>query len=257
MTDKEKENVKERAAKAAKEHKRIFAEAQNKAKQSYDKEELDASSVGYVLNMKWPSNAIWVDGSITPRIDLLQLIELNKPGTYFSNPSLHLGAAAGMAYGVALASRKYVDVQDKGTYEVGKISDEDNAKNVVICTTGDGDAIFGNLSSALWTCSHYGLGVIYIILNNACWGIEWPPIEKATEHWAKTAGDFEFLDLENPRIDYTHIAAAFLVSAKRVETPKQFEEALDEAIALANKNKPALIDIIMEKFTGKETSVVP
>ncbi len=257
ITSKEKEIVQERAEKITEEHVKIFEEAKKNAKDSYDKGKLDPSSVGFILNKKWPSNGIWADGSITPRDKLLELIELNQPGTYFSNPSFHLGAIIGMAYGIALASRKYVNVTNCGNYKIGTLSNPDNAKNVVICTTGDGDAIFGNLPSALWTCKHYGLGVLYVILNNSCWGIEWPPIEKATEHWAKKAKDYEFLDLENPKIDFTHIAASFSVPAKKVETPQQFEEALEEGIKLASINKPMLIDVTLEKYTGKEQSVVP
>jgi thiamine pyrophosphate-dependent acetolactate synthase large subunit-like protein len=255
MTSTEKEIVADRTALAAEEHNRIFNEAKSNAQKSYDSGKLNASSVGYVLNKAWPSNGVWVDGEITTRDRVLELVELNKAGTYFANPSFHLGATLGMSVGVSLANRSYVDVQDKGNYLAGRISD--GQQKVTICTTGDGDAIFGNLSSALWTCSHYGLGVVYVILNNACWGIEWPPIEKATEHWAKTAGDFEFLDLENPRIDYVHLAEAFSVPAKRAETPQQFEDALKEGIGLASKNKPMVIDVIMEKFTGREHSVVP
>ncbi len=257
MTSKEKEVVQQRTETAAREHHRLFDEAKEKAQHSYDSGKLDASSVGYILNKKWPQNGIWVDGSITPRNTLLELVELNQAGTYFSNPSFHLGAVVGMSYGVALAKRKYINVEDHGTYEVGTISDQEKAPNITICTTGDGDAVFGNLPSALWTCCHYGLGVLYVILNNACWAIEWPPIEKATEHWAKTAGDYEFLDLENPRIDYTHMAAAFSVPSKRVETPQQFEEALIAGIALASENKPMVIDVILEKYTGQKPSVVP
>ncbi|MCW4030457.1 MAG: thiamine pyrophosphate-binding protein [Candidatus Bathyarchaeota archaeon] len=257
MTLKQKELVAERAERAAQEHNRIFGAARRKAKQSYDQGKLDASSVGYVLNEKWPCDGIWVDGSITPRNTLLQLVELKDAGTYFSNPSFHLGAVVGMAYGAALGSRKYVDVEDHGNYLIGKLSHQDRAPHPVICTTGDGDAIFGNLPSALWTCSHYGLGVLYVILNNACWGVEWSPIEKATEHWAKNAHDFEFLDLERPQIDYTAMAAAFSVLGCRVETPQQFEYALEEGIAMACKNKPMVIDVMLDKPTGPEHSVVP
>jgi thiamine pyrophosphate-dependent acetolactate synthase large subunit-like protein len=53
------------------------------------------------------------------------------------------------------------------------------------------------------------------------------------------------------------MAAAFSVPAKRVETPQQFEEALTEGIELASKNKPMVIDVILEKYTGQKPSVVP
>ena len=260
MSPAEKSAVRERIERVTKEHNRLFNRVKQEAESSYNREKLDASSIGLILNKKWPRNGIWVDGSITPREKLVELIELSNPGTYFSNPSLHLGAVIGMAYGVSLASRKYVQVQNRGKYKIGRISDEyisNNAKNIVICTTGDGDAIFGNLPAALWTCSHYGLGVIYIILNNACWGIEWPPLEKAPEQWAKNAKDYEFLDLDSPRIDFTGIASSCAVKSMRVETPAQFEEALEEGIKLALRNKPVLIDVILEKYTGKEASVVP
>ena len=177
MTSTEKEIVADRTARATEEHNRVFGEAKRNAQKSYYSDKLDASSVGYVLNKVWPSNGVWVDGEITTRDRVLELVELNQAGTYFANPSFHLGATLGMSVGVSLANRSYVDVQDKGNYLAGRISDGE--QKVTICTTGDGDAIFGNLSSALWTCSHYGLGVVYVILNNACWGIEWPADRKS------------------------------------------------------------------------------
>jgi thiamine pyrophosphate-dependent acetolactate synthase large subunit-like protein len=257
MTQSDKSKIQEREERATKEHSKVFDKAKKDAENDYKEGKLTPSSVGFALNSKWPKNGIWVDGSITPRDRLLELIELSDGGTYFSNPSFHLGAVIGMAYGVSLAARQYVEVKDMGKYKVGRISNEDRAEKIVLCTTGDGDAIFGNLPSALWTCSHYGLGVIYMILNNACWGIEWPPFEKATEHWAKNAKDYEFLDLENPRIDFTGIASSCGVQSRRVETLEQLESALEDGISIAAKNKPILIDVILEKFTGKEPSTVP
>jgi hypothetical protein len=58
-----------------------------------------------------------------------------------NNPSLHLGAAPGMAYGVSLANRHYVDVKEQDNkLGVGKISHNENPTSI-ICTMGDGDAI--------------------------------------------------------------------------------------------------------------------
>ena len=255
MTQKDREVIQERIERVSNENKRIFEKAKSEAEGYYKSGKLNSSSVGYVLNKNWPRNGIWVDGSITPRDNLLELVELTEGGTYFSNPSFHLGAVIGMAYGVSLSSKKYVKVEDKGGYRAGMISNE-NGSNIAICTTGDGDAIFGNLPSALWTCSHYGLGVVYIIMNNACWGIEWPPIEKASEHWASNAKDYEFLDLDKPRIDFTGIASSCSVDSRKAETVQEFEEAMKLGLKLAAKNRPMLIDVIMEKYTGPQESVV-
>ena len=158
-----------------------------------------------------------------------------------------------MAYGVALANRKYIDVRDMGSYKVGRIAE---SEKIVICTTGDGDAIFGNIDSALWTCAHYGIGVLYVILNNACWAAEWHPIEDSSQHWARDSGDFEFLDLENPRIDFCSIAKGFGVFSRRIESVEEFERELPNAIGLVSKGKPALLDLQLEKFTGPAPSKV-
>ncbi len=256
ISSKDKETIKDRSDKVAEYHNKLFGEARKEAEASLNSEKLDAGSIGLIMNNHWSNHFIWVDGTITPRKKLLKLVTMIEPGSYFSNPAFHLGAVTGMAYGVALANRKYVDViQKEQKYSIGKIS-TDKARPV-ICTTGDGDAIFGNIASALWTCSHYGIGVLYIILNNSCWGIEWPPIEKAPEKWAKNAGDFEFLDLDNPSISFSEIARGFNVASEKVQTPAEFQRAFIKGIQLASQNRPMLIDARLEKETGPKESVVP
>jgi acetolactate synthase I/II/III large subunit len=257
LESKEKERISNRIQRAASEHDEFFEKAMNQAQKSYDSGKLDSHSVGKILNDHWSSSFIWVDGTWTPRMDLLSLVQTTKPGTYFSNPSGHLGPVVGMAYGVALANRRYVEADGTNNHlKIGKISHAESPRPV-ICTTGDGDATFGNIPSALWTCSHYGIGVAYIIMNNACWGIEWPPIEKSTMHWAKDNNDFEFLDLDKPRISYNDIARGFEVQSESVQTPEEFESALELAIQNAQNDKPMLIDVRMEKYTGPKQSSVP
>ena len=256
ISSKEKETIEDRASKTKTAHQRIFEKVKDQAQKSIDSGKLDPFSIGKVLNDKWQANCIWVDGTISPREQLLSLVQLKEAGTYFSNPSLHLGAAVGMAYGVALSTRHYVDVKgDENRLMVGRIS-HPASRRPVICTVGDGDAIFGNISSALWTCSHYGVGVVYVILNNACWGVEWPPIENSTKHWAKNANDFEFLDLDRPRISFEGIARGSKVEARTVETPDAFADALGFAIKNAAIDLPTLIDVQMEKYTGNVASSI-
>lgn len=250
-----KEKINERLAKFSEEHEAKFVTWRRKAVKSYESNKLDDWSVGFVLDKHLKDEAIWVNGAASSWETLLKSFRVARPGSYFGNGSGHLGITIGMAYGVALAQRNYTDVRDMGSYKIGRISG--NADKIVVCTTGDGDAIFGNIDSALWTCAHYGIGVLYVILNNACWAAEWRPIAESTEHWAKTAGDYEFLDLENPRIDFSSVAKGFGVYSKKVETVEQFDLELPKAVEVVRKNdKPALIDVQLEKFTVA-ASVVP
>jgi acetolactate synthase I/II/III large subunit len=251
----EKGRIEERVARLEEEHARKFAVWRAKAERSYKSNKLDDWSVGFVLDKHLRDNSLWVNGAASSWETLLKTFAVDRPGSYFGNGSGHLGIALGMAYGVALAQRNYTDVKDMGSYKIGRIGG--NSDKIVLCTTGDGDAIFGNIDSALWTCSHYGIGVLYIILNNACWAAEWLPIADSTEHWAKRAGDFEFLDLENPKIDFASIARGFSAYSKHIETVEEFEDELPRAVDLVKKGKPALLDLQLEKFTGRATSVVP
>lgn len=253
----QRERIQDRSERAKSMHEEVFGKARQKAEESIKNGKLDASAIGKVMNDNWSRNTVWVDGTWTPKTQLLSLVETTEPGSYFTNPSGHLGSVLGMAYGVALAGRHYVDVRGKeDELKVGKISHSTNP-NVTICTTGDGDAIFGNMPSALWTCAHYGIGVVYVILNNSCWAIEWPPIEMSTMHWAKKYGDFEFLDLDRPNISYTEIAHGLQVDSVAAGTPEEFDQALRAGIKNALNDRPFVIDARMEKFTGDQPSSVP
>lgn len=254
MSESDRAMVRERSERVKEEHEKTMKEWRTKATDHYSKGTLDGWSIGYALNRAWSESLIWVNGAITFSDGLCRTIGLNRPGTCFGNPSEHLGAVTGMAYGVAMADRHYVDVKDKGSYKIGRISP---SERTVVCTTGDGDAIFGNINSALWTCKHYGIGVVYCILNNACWGVEWPPIEKSPKHWAKNAKDYEFLDLDDPRIDFTGIAGSVGVSSARVENVEQLSSVLNDALETAGRGEPYLIDVWSPKHTGPERSVVP
>ncbi|MEM0120541.1 MAG: thiamine pyrophosphate-binding protein [Thermoprotei archaeon] len=249
-----KEVYEERSARLAEEHTRRYHKWWEESRAKFDSGVLDGYSVGYTLNKHWGRDIVWVNGAITPRDGLLKNIVLNEPLTYFANPSGHLGVSVGMAYGVALADKAYVDVEDRGGYTLGRIVGGDR---LAVCTLGDGEAIFGNISSGLWTVSHYSIPVVYVVLNNACWGIEWPPIERSPQHWAKQAGDYEFLDLDVPRIDFAKLGEAFGVHSATATTPRELDEALQSALETARKGRPAIVDVHLPKATGPAPSVVP
>ena len=249
----EKAKIVDRLFRLKDKHDQQLQDWRQKSLHSYEAGKLDDWGIGYVLNKHFTKDTIWVNGAASSWETLLRAVELSQPGTYFGNPSGHLGPALGMAYGVALAHRKFVDVVDKGSYKTGRISE---SPKTVICTTGEGDAIFGNIDSALWTCAHYGIGVLYVILNNACWAAEWYPIETSSQHWARDSGDFEFLDLDKPRIDFEAVARGFGVYSKRIEDAAEFDLELPKALELVRRGKPALLDLQQEKYTGTAPSSV-
>ena len=213
-------------------HEEMMSEWKKAAEKHLDDDPVSAYRVAYELSKLWDEDTIWVNQTISMRMPLLQGILLTKPGTYFSNPSGHLGPVAPMAYGIALA----------------------RPEEKVVAMTGDGDLVFGNPASALWTCSHYHIPVLYLVFNNACWGVEWPFIVDTTLKLAVSSRNYECVDLDEPRIDFAKLADAFKVRSETLSHPWDVEEKLRWAFDVVSKGEPVLIDVQLEKYTPGKSS---
>ncbi len=254
MTAADRRKAEERVSRVRKVHRMVIRGWRKEARRNLRSGILNGWSVGYVMRKNWSRDLILVDGAQSEGEGLLKSTELDVPGTCFGNPSSHLGISTGVAYGVALADTRYERVRDKGGYKVGAIGP---SAQTVVCSLGDGEAIMGNLSSALWTCKHYGIGVLYVVLNNACWGEEWASIERSPYHWSRDASDFEALDIDQPRLDFVNIARGSGVRAQRVSTVAELESLFPTYLRRAKSGEPVLLDVWMPKFTGARPSVVP
>lgn len=209
-------------------HRKLFSSLEEKSKSHFATGKLDIESIGHVLGLNLDANTIWVNGTSALQAKLVQYVSMDTPGSYFTNPSGHLGSGPGMAYGAAVYAK--------------------SAGKRVVCTLGDGDAIFGNLDSCLWTASHYELPVTYVVLNNGSWGIEWPFFQRTLKRYAAENNDYSFTDLDNPRISFTKIADAMEVENMRVETSTDFNSSLRKALSSSKGNTPALIELWMPKY---------
>jgi acetolactate synthase-1/2/3 large subunit len=213
-------------------HEKMITDWRREAEKHLDDDPISAYRVAYELNRLWDEDTVWVNQTITMSSQLLQGIFLTKPGTFFTNPSGHLGPVASMAYGVALA----------------------RPAEKVIAMMGDGDLVFGNPASVLWTCSHYHIPVLYMVYNNACWGIEWPFIVDTTLKLASSRRNYECVDLDAPRIDFAKLAEAYKVKSETLSHPEDVEEKLRWAFDMIAKGEPALVDIQLEKYTPGKSS---
>jgi thiamine pyrophosphate-dependent acetolactate synthase large subunit-like protein len=213
-------------------HEKIISTWKKEAKSHFNDNPISAYRIAFELNRLWDENTIWVNQTITMSAPLLKGIFISEPGTYFTNPSGHLGPVASMAYGVALA----------------------RPTEKVIAMMGDGDLIFGNPASVLWTCSHYHIPVLYLVFNNACWGVEWPFITDTTLKLALSHQNYEFVDLDEPRIDFARLAEAYRVRSETLSHPDDAEKKLKWGINIITNGEPALIDIQLEKYTKGKSS---
>ncbi len=236
ITNEDLKIICERKHKIQEEHNKLISFWDGKGLMEYSKEHMNPISLGFVINKYWEKNFTLINGELGYYNELVNTIHLDMPGSYFSNPSAHLGSAMGMAGGVFL-----------GKNEINYINGI-NDYNPVFCITGDGDAIFSNLNSILWSAKHYGLGIIFIIINNGAWRVEWPYFERTENKYIIKNKDTKFVNLDNPRTDFSKIAESYKILSKRVEDIQTFEKFLLQAINQSKHGEPVLIDFIMEQF---------
>lgn len=249
----EREAIDDRTTRISEEHRRMITEIDAISERHCERGILSGYSVGRIMNSCWENDFTWINGTATFSDQLIKTLRVSEPGTYFGNPSGHLGTTVGMAYGAALARKSYGNIKDHGTFKSGEFLGKNSP---IICTTGDGDAIFGNIDSALWSCSHYGLGVVYVIMNNEFWQAEYPPFEKTKYRRAISADDFEFMDLRDPSIEFSKIADAFSVKSRKVARVEEFEDAFANGLKVAKSGRPFLIDVKVQDTEGRKNSTV-
>ncbi len=213
-------------------HQRILKEWAHEARKHFDETPVSAYRIAYELNNLWDEHTIWIHNLITERQPMMEGIHLHQAGTFFTNPSGHLGITAGAAYGAAIAR----------THEK------------VVAMMGDGDFLFGIPTAVLWTCSHHHIPVLYLIFNNECWGIEWRLILRSTLGLAAQHRNYEHVDLIEPKIDFTKLAESVGVAAKTIEDPNEARDTLTWGLNQVAKGNPALIDIHLKKYTDGPSS---
>ncbi|MCW4037295.1 MAG: thiamine pyrophosphate-binding protein [Candidatus Bathyarchaeota archaeon] len=227
-----KEAIQDRYQKTRTRHEELLLTWAEEAEKYLNEDPISPHRIAYELNKLWDDHTIWVNQTITMRQALMQGIQVNRAGTFFTNPSGHLGATAGAAYGVALA----------------------RPREKVVAMMGDGDFIFGNPPAVLWSCSHYHIPVLYLIFNNQCWGIEWPFIVNATLGLAAKQKDYQHVDLVEPKIGFQGLAESMGVHAKTLKHPSKAAETLQWGLEWVAQGEPALIDIHLKKYTEGPSS---
>ena len=110
----------------------------------------------------------------------------------------------------------------------------------VLSVIGDGAALY--TIQALWTAAHHKIPVTWVIANNASYRIlKLNMLEYLGEGAA--GRKFMSMDMTDPPLDFSHIAAAFGVKGVRIEHPDEIGDAVREA---QKANEPHLIDVAID-----------
>jgi acetolactate synthase large subunit len=148
-----------------------------------------------------------------------QQFDITKPGTI-----MHPGGLATMGFGSAALLGVKLAKPDKK----------------VITLIGDGG--FGTNPSVLATAKEYNIPVVWVVMNNYAFGTI-AGLEGA--HYHHNFGTVFKIDSKPYNPEWSEVAKAYGIKAKKVQSADEFKEIFKEAI---ESNEPYLIDVPMENI---------
>ena len=161
---------------------------------------------------------ILFDESITSGGYLMRYLRFSEPGSHYRATGGGLGPGMPNPIGIKLA----------------------RPDRPVLSIAGDGAALY--TIQALWTAAHHRVPVTWVIANNQSYRIlKLNMLEYLGEGAA--GRQFVAMDLTDPPLDFSRIAASFGVKGVRVEHPDEIGDAVREAQAA---QEPRLIDIVID-----------
>jgi benzoylformate decarboxylase len=171
-----------------------------------------------------PKEVIVVGEVNTCRDDLLRTVPFERPGDYYGSRGGGIGQGLPGALGIRLA----------------------HPDRPLVAISGDGSALYS--IQALWTAAHYGMDVVFIILNNREYRIVKHNMDRHRAYFGVDGQKgYRYLDLTNPDIDFVHLAQGFGVPARRVSEPGGLGRAVQEALS---ETGPYLLDVPIESDCG-------
>jgi len=141
---------------------------------------------------------------------------LSNPELYYPALSRTLGAGLTGVIGAAVA--------------------EPNRRSVGL--SSDGAAMY--VPQALWTAANLKLNVLFVIINNQSYRVLKLNLDDYRNRLGQKAGQYPFMDIKNPIIDFVELAFTFGIPAERAKTKGEVYTAMEMLMKNAG---PKLLDL--------------
>lgn len=117
-----------------------------------------------------------------------------------------------------------------------------SGREPVVSLVGDGAALYS--PQALWTAAHEQLPVTFLVMNNREYNILKNFMRSQKHFTSAQRNRFIAMDIENPAIDFSALAASMGVAATRVDVAADIAAAIQAGI---RSGKPNLIEVSVQK----------
>jgi thiamine pyrophosphate-dependent acetolactate synthase large subunit-like protein len=157
-----------------------------------------------------PAETVLVEEAPSDRPDLHDRIPARRPLGFVS------AAMGGLGFGLPAAIGLRMALPDRP----------------VVAVLGDGSSLYG--IQGLWSAAHYGVGVLFVVLNNGGYAV----MDRLAE---QHGGEGPWPGFS---VDITSLAGAFGCPARRIDTFEALGAALDDG--LSERSEPLLLEVMVE-----------
>ncbi|KAL1852388.1 hypothetical protein Daus18300_012221 [Diaporthe australafricana] len=180
-----------------------------------------------------PEDTIWAIEAVTNTAFVHDNLQPEAPGSWINCGGGGLGWSGGGTLGIKLAT----DAENGGAGK-GKF---------VVQIVGDGTFLFSVPGSVYWIAQRYGIPVLTIVLNNKGWNAPRKSLLLVHPNGLGSTATNEEINISfDPVPDYSGIAKAAAggnLHAAKVDSAKDLDAVLKEAIESVKKGQAAVLDV--------------
>ena len=218
QTDEQKVAVWERAATVQAGAGQLMQALEGAARARWDNVPIAAGRMMAELAQAMLPETVLFDESITAGGYLMRYLRFAEAGSHYRASSGGLGPGIPNPIGIKLA----------------------RPDRPVLSVVGDGAALY--TIQGLWTAAHHRVPVTWVIANNSSYRIlKLNMLEYLGEGAAGRR--FVAMDMTDPPLDFSQIAASFGVKGVRVQHPDEIGDAVREA---QKAEEPRLVDVVID-----------
>jgi len=218
MTEEQRQAARERSQAVEAMSQQMLQALEGAARSRWDSLPISAGRMMSELGDAMLPNTLLFDESITSGGYLMRYLRFSDTASHYRAAGGGLGPGMPNPIGIKLA----------------------RPDRPVLSVVGDGSALY--TIQALWTAAHHKIPVTWVIANNRSYRIL---KLNMLEYLGEGAAGRRFveMDMTDPELDFSAIAAAFGVKGVRVEHPDEIGDAVRQA---QKANEPRLVDVVIE-----------
>lgn len=199
------------------------------------------------LRTSLPEGTIFVADAVTNQGRLMEQLQLNTPGTFFTKGGSGLGWAIGASIGMKLALKS----REGPINQKSRDNSTESDGPLVCCVIGDGAYMFSNPAVAFLDAAGHLTPFLTVVINNGGWNATRMCVDDVHPHGAAASNQNGLYKnhLRTVRPDYVGIAKAASGNSMwglRVDRKDELSSALQEAVNVVKKGKVGVVlDIVL------------